>query len=75
IAVAHGSESLEKVTLANLLRRAGLPVIVASVEAERWLKGTRGIDFAADVRLSELAAHEFAMIALPGGEAGALALA
>lgn len=75
IAVAHGSESLETVTLVNLLRRAGLATTLASVEPERWIKGTRGIDFAADCLLADVRAREFALIVLPGGEAGAEALA
>ena len=74
IAVAHGSESLETVTLVNLLRRAEIPVTVASIEADCMIKGTRGIDFAADCRLSEVGTRAFAMIVLPGGEAGARAL-
>lgn len=75
IAVAHGSESLETVTLVNVLRRAGFAVTVASIEPERWIKGTRGIDFAADCVLEDVGARTFALIVLPGGEAGAEALA
>lgn len=74
IAVAHGSESLETVTIVNTLRRAELEVTVASIENELVVNGTRGIKLVADRRFLEVRDHNFALIVLPGGEKGAEAL-
>ena len=75
VPIASGSESLETVTVINLLRRAGVTVTVASIEAKLTVAGTRDIALTADVFFRDAAAKEFALIALPGGETGAQALA
>lgn len=75
IPVAPGSESLETVTLVNVLRRAGIEVTVASIGAERRVEGSRGIALTADALFAEVAGQDFDLIALPGGESGARALA
>lgn len=74
VPVAHGSESLETITVVNLLRRADLAVTIASIEATTLIDGTRGIRFMADARLAELPAAPWSMLVLPGGAAGADAL-
>jgi 4-methyl-5(b-hydroxyethyl)-thiazole monophosphate biosynthesis len=74
IPVAHGSESLETVTMVNVLRRAEVEVTVASVEAELDVSGTRGVRLHADKRLLDTLGHRYDLIALPGGEKGAEAL-
>lgn len=74
VAIAHGSESLETVTLVNVLRRADLDVTVASIEAEQTVSGTRGIKLVADARFLDVREHRYELIALPGGEKGAEAL-
>lgn len=75
VPIAHGSESLETVVLVNVLRRASIPVQVASVETEMVVNATRDIRLLADVALSDVAAQEFDAIILPGGERGAERLA
>lgn len=75
VTVAHGSESLETVTLVNILRRAEVAVTVASIESTLAVEGTRGIPLTADVRYADVASQDFTLIALPGGEKGAQALA
>ncbi|MEK6806844.1 MAG: DJ-1 family glyoxalase III [Pseudomonadota bacterium] len=75
VPVAHGSESLETVTVINVLRRAGVKVTVASVEKTRTIKGTRGITLTADQAWAGVAKKTFDLIALPGGEKGARKLA
>jgi len=74
VPVAHGSESLETITVVNLLRRAGMAVTMASIEATTLIDGTRGIRFMADARLAELPPAPWSMLVLPGGAAGADAL-
>ncbi|MFA5938779.1 MAG: DJ-1 family glyoxalase III [Sinimarinibacterium sp.] len=75
IPVAEGSESLETVTIVNVLRRADVDVTVASIGADRRIAGTRGITLTADALFADVANQDFDLIALPGGESGARALA
>ena len=74
VPIAHGSESLEAVTLVNVLRRGGLEVTVASIESELTVSGTRGVRLTADKRFLDAHNHPYDLIALPGGEKGAEAL-
>jgi 4-methyl-5(b-hydroxyethyl)-thiazole monophosphate biosynthesis len=74
IPVAHGSESLETVTLVNVLRRAEVEVTLASIEPDLTVSGTRGVRLHADKRLLDALGHKYHLIALPGGEKGAEAL-
>ncbi|SFF45232.1 4-methyl-5(b-hydroxyethyl)-thiazole monophosphate biosynthesis [Fontimonas thermophila] len=74
IPVADGSESLETVTIVNLLRRADVAVTVASIGSDRTINATRGLVLVADARLEAVLDQSFDLIALPGGEAGARAL-
>ena len=74
IPVAHGSESLETVTMVNVLRRAEVDVTLASIESELTVSGTRGVRLHADRRLLDALGHQYDLIALPGGEKGAEAL-
>src|SRR5690349_1321193 len=75
VTVAHGSESLEAVTVANVLRRAGIDVTVASIEEQTTVKATRGVVLVADTLIQDVHAKSFDAIVLPGGEQGALRLA
>lgn len=75
IPVAHGSESLETVTLVNVLRRAGIKVTVASIERSKTVQGSRDVPLVADTLFSEVTQKKFDAIVLPGGEAGAKAFA
>lgn len=74
VAVAHGSESLETITIVNLLRRAELAVTVASIETTTTIDGTRGIRFIADALLTEVIDQPWRLVVLPGGADGAKAL-
>jgi 4-methyl-5(b-hydroxyethyl)-thiazole monophosphate biosynthesis len=74
IPIAHGSESLESVTLINVLRRAAFEVTVASVESELTVTGTRGVRLTADRRFIDTLEAHYELIAVPGGEKGAEAL-
>lgn len=74
--MAHGSESLESVTVMNVLRRVGLEVQTASIEpGEKTVRASRGIELSCDHAYADVAGLGFAMIVLPGGEAGARRLA
>jgi len=75
IAVADGSEDLECVTLIDVLRRADIEVLLASVEDRRMITCARGTRLTADVMLLDVLAQDFDLIALPGGMPGAQRLA
>lgn len=71
IPVADGVEDIELVTLIDVLRRAQLPVVVASVEKERAITAARGTRITADKLLSEVRDQRWRAIILPGGLPGA----
>lgn len=75
VVIANGSESLEAVTLINVLRRASIEVTVAAVGDALSVVATRDIMLLATVRHTDIAGHHYDLIALPGGEQGAKALA
>ena len=71
---ANGSEEIEAITLANILRRAGVAVTIAGVGATT-LRGSRNITVGTDVELAEIAdtaAEEYDLLLLPGGWEGTL---
>lgn len=75
VVIANGSESLEAVTIINILRRASVEVTVAAVGEALSVTGTRDILLMATVRHADVAHQHFDLIVLPGGETGAKALA
>jgi 4-methyl-5(b-hydroxyethyl)-thiazole monophosphate biosynthesis len=74
IPIAPGSESLETVTIVNVLRRGDIDVTIASITADATVAGTRGIALVADALFANVATQDFDAIILPGGEKGATAL-
>lgn len=70
VPLAEGFEELEAVTIIDILRRAGVEVVVASL-GESPVTGAHGIRLAADTPLAALVEQDFDMIALPGGMPGA----
>jgi len=70
VPLAEGFEELEAVTIIDILRRAGIDVVVASLGASP-VTGAHGIRLAADTPFAALAEQDFDMLALPGGMPGA----
>jgi 4-methyl-5(b-hydroxyethyl)-thiazole monophosphate biosynthesis len=70
VPLAEGFEELEAVTIIDILRRAGLEVVIASL-ADSPVSGSHGIRLEADAPLGALLEQQFDMIALPGGMPGA----
>lgn len=74
VVVAHGSESLETITVVNVLRRGGIETTLASIEDTMLVDGTRGVTLVADEKLDAVGDRAFDLVVLPGGEVGAKAL-
>ena len=72
--LAEGCEELEAVTVADLLRRAGVQVTVAGLRAG-VVTASRGIMLQPDMTLDEALQHDYDMIVLPGGGPGSERLA
>ncbi|PKL17052.1 MAG: DJ-1 family protein [Spirochaetae bacterium HGW-Spirochaetae-5] len=71
VPLAEGFEEIEAVTIIDLLRRAGIETVTASI-AENPVTGSHGIPVTADLLFNELSAEnsEFGAIVLPGGMPG-----
>lgn len=69
VLLAEGSEELEAVTVIDLLRRAGVQVTVAGLQAGP-LCASRGVMLLPDTTLEAALMHEFDMLVLPGGQPG-----
>ena len=70
VPLAQGCEELEAVTIIDLLRRAEINVITASLDGDT-ITASRGVKLIADASLDEVINREFDMIVLPGGLPGA----
>ena len=74
IPIAHGSEEIEAITLADVLRRGKCHVTLASVESSLMIKASRGVFIQADCFIGDCGDENFDLIALPGGMPGASTL-
>lgn len=75
IPLAKGFEEIEAVSIIDVLRRAQIDVIVASLDHEALVLGANGIVVEADVSLENVVTDILDMIILPGGVDGTYALA
>lgn len=71
IPIADGSEEIEAVTTADVLRRAKAEVTLASVMPNRRITASRGVVIEADCSLDDCTDSQWDLIALPGGMPGA----
>ncbi len=74
VPLAAGFEEIEAVTVIDLLRRAGIEVVAAGLQAGPCT-GSRGVVVVPDTPFDAVAAAAFDAVVLPGGAAGAEALA
>jgi len=70
VPLAQGCEELEAVTIIDLLRRANIEVITASLDGD-VVVASRGVRLLADEALDDVMQEEFDMMVLPGGLPGA----
>ncbi len=69
IPLAEGCEELEAVTLIDVLRRAEITVVTASL-GPQTITASRGVHLIADTTLENILYDDFDMIILPGGMPG-----
>jgi 4-methyl-5(b-hydroxyethyl)-thiazole monophosphate biosynthesis len=69
VPLAEGCEELEAVTIIDLLRRAGIEVIAAGLNAGP-VTASRGVRIIPDMSLDEALQQNYDMVALPGGLPG-----
>ena len=70
VPLAQGCEELEAVTIIDLLRRAGVDVVTASLN-EAPVTASRGTVLLADMGLDRALMQSYDMLVLPGGLPGA----
>jgi 4-methyl-5(b-hydroxyethyl)-thiazole monophosphate biosynthesis len=70
VLLANGFEEIEAVTIIDVLRRAGVDVVVASLQGESAL-GSHDIRVSADCGIDDVKAEELDAVVLPGGMPGA----
>ncbi|QOP41511.1 DJ-1 family glyoxalase III [Sulfurimonas marina] len=75
VPLAKGFEEIEGITIIDVLRRAGIDVLVASLDANKLVKGANGITVQTDLEVKDITSDEIDMIVLPGGWDGTHALA
>jgi 4-methyl-5(b-hydroxyethyl)-thiazole monophosphate biosynthesis len=66
---AQGSEELEAVTVLDILRRAGIEALCASLDGQA-VRGSRGTLLLPDLSLDDALKRDFDMVVLPGGQPG-----
>lgn len=75
VPLAPGCEELEAVTIVDILRRGGVTVVTAGMDAGP-VQASRGMVLVADTTLEQAIADDtFDMVAIPGGMGGAQTLA
>lgn len=70
VPLADGCEELEAVTVIDLLRRAKVNVVTASL-ANTTITASRGVRIIADMTLEQALLKDYDMVVLPGGMPGA----
>ena len=69
VPLAPGCEDLEAVSILNVLRRGGVEVTAAGLEAGP-VRGARGVVLTPDAPLAEALERPFDLVVLPGGQPG-----
>jgi 4-methyl-5(b-hydroxyethyl)-thiazole monophosphate biosynthesis len=70
VPLAPGFEEIEAITIIDILRRAGVDVVVAGTQSGP-IEASRKTKHLPDCTLDDIRAEDFDMIVLPGGQPGA----
>jgi 4-methyl-5(b-hydroxyethyl)-thiazole monophosphate biosynthesis len=69
VPLAQGCEEIEAVTVIDILRRAGVEVVSAGLDAHS-VRASRGVVLIPDTTLDEALKRDYDMVVLPGGQPG-----
>lgn len=69
VPLAQGCEEIEAATIIDILRRAGIEVVSAGLDAHP-VRASRGVVLLPDTTLDAALGHDYDMIVLPGGQPG-----
>ncbi len=75
VPLAKGFEEIEAVSIIDVLRRADIEVIVASLDANKAVEGANNITIVSNISIVEVDSSSLDMIVLPGGIEGTYKLA
>jgi len=76
IPVAEGSEEMEVVIVADTLRRARWPVVLAGLAGGAGaIRASRGVRLVPDAAWADIVPEDFEMLVIPGGAEGVAAMA
>jgi len=75
VPIAEGFEEIEAISIIDVLRRAEIEVIVASLNEKSLVKGANAITVQTEYKVKDISSEEIDMIVLPGGWDGTYALA
>jgi 4-methyl-5(b-hydroxyethyl)-thiazole monophosphate biosynthesis len=70
VPLAKGFEEIEAVSIIDVLRRAEIEVLVASLDEKSLVQGAHGISLETDLHVSSVKSESLDMIVLPGGWEG-----
>lgn len=71
---ADGFEEIEAFSVVDVLRRAGIQVVMVSVTPDEIVKGAHGVSVLCDKNLVNCDFYDASMLVLPGGMPGAATL-
>ncbi|KAL2490765.1 Protein DJ-1C [Abeliophyllum distichum] len=74
VPIGFGTEEMEAVIMADVMRRAGAEVTLASVEEQLEVEASGGTRLVADTFISDCSDEIFDLVALPGGMPGSARL-
>lgn len=71
IFLAPGFEELEALTVVDVMRRAGLNIVIVSIEDTPYVTGAHNVTFQADALYTDINFNDADWLILPGGMPGA----
>lgn len=74
VTIATSTEEIEAISVIDVLRRAGIDVVVASIETDLAVTMSRGVKVVADKLISECATEAWDAVVIPGGMPGSTRL-
>lgn len=74
VPLANGFEEIEAINIIDVLRRGGIEVLVASLDAAMTVQGAHNVRVLTDMTIDDVDVKTLDMIVLPGGWGGTVAL-